>query len=346
MYKLTVSFLLAQFAMFLSLDSQASQSEFFSPQTHIFNEKNCFRAPFDSYESWLAMITKSSKKRSKSEYELSNRIHRFKTMFPQSEYENFKKNVSCVTFRYKVEDVWVNGYAIKLKTVKKLPVIVYNRGGNGSYGSVGFAAMIGRLMPLANKGFIVVGSQYRGNYRKSKVKDEFGGADVQDVLTLIDNLEFLHHADLERVGLYGSSRGTMQSMMVLRERSEPFKAVVLSAGIYDLEAQLAFRPEMENVYKNRIPNYESQKSSQLKKRSAIYWSDEIETNLPILLLHGELDKRVDVSNSIKLAEKFEENGRPYKLRIFEGDDHSLTNNREAANAELLNWFANQLKIEE
>jgi dipeptidyl aminopeptidase/acylaminoacyl peptidase len=267
-------------------------------------------------------------------------------MFPQSEYENFKKNVSCVTFRYKVEDVWVNGYAIKLKTVKKLPVIVYNRGGNGSYGSVGFAAMIGRLMPLANKGFIVVGSQYRGNYRKSKVKDEFGGADVQDVLTLIDNLEFLHHADLERVGLYGSSRGTMQSMMVLRERSEPFKAVVLSAGIYDLEAQLAFRPEMENVYKNRIPNYESQKSSQLKKRSAIYWSDEIETNLPILLLHGELDKRVDVSNSIKLAEKFEENGRPYKLRIFEGDDHSLTNNREAANAELLNWFANQLKIEE
>ena len=53
-------------------------------------------------------------------------------MFGEDKFNHYKNNLSCNTFKYQVDGNDVFGYIIKPKTnSKKLPVLVYNRGGNG-----------------------------------------------------------------------------------------------------------------------------------------------------------------------------------------------------------------------
>lgn len=327
-----------------SINSKPNTEQHFTPAAKIYDQATCFRKPFDSYGSWLAMMQKSMKKRAKTELELSERLARFTSTFPASSFEKFKSTLSCITFKYKVGEEVVSGYLIRPKGQQQLPIIVYNRGGNGNYGGMVFGALMNRLMPLADEGFIIVGSQYRGTFQKGGLfKDEFGGADVEDVVSLVKKLKHLNYADIDAIGMYGSSRGGMQSMLALKQLDDTIKSVVISAGNFDLNKDLTTRPEMELVYEKRIPNYATEKNEQLRKRSALYWSSEINNTLPILLQHGDNDKKVNVYNSKALAQQFEETNRPYKLSIFDDDDHGLSNHRDEADNEVVQWFNKHLK---
>jgi len=61
--------------------------------------------------------------------------------------------------------------------------------------------MLGRI---ATWGYVVAASQYRGN-AGGQGKEEFGGADVDDVLNLIPLLESLPQADTTRIGMYAGA---------------------------------------------------------------------------------------------------------------------------------------------
>lgn len=327
-----------------SINSKPNINQFFTSEAKIYDQATCFRKPFDNYDSWLAMMKKSMNKRAKTEQELSERVARFTATFPSSSFYNFKATLDCITFKYKVGEEEVGGYLIRPKSQEQLPIIVYNRGGNGNYGGMVFGGLMNRLMPLSEQGFVIVGSQYRGTFQRGGLlKDEFGGADVEDVVSLVKKLKHLNFADINAIGMYGSSRGGMQSMLALKQLDDTIKSVVLSAGNYDLARDLLTRPEMELVYEKRIPNYATEKDKQLRKRSALYWSSEINNTLPILLQHGGNDKKVNVYNSKALAEQFAQTNRPYKLSIYEGDDHGLSNHRDEADHEVVLWFRKHLK---
>lgn len=67
---------------------------------------------------------------------------------------------------------------------ERLPAVVYTRGGTGSFGALDSVAVAAVLVPLAARGYVVVVSQYRGA-PGSEGRDEYGGADVADVLNLL-----------------------------------------------------------------------------------------------------------------------------------------------------------------
>ena len=107
------------------------------------------------------------------------------------------------------------------------------------------------------------------------------------------------------------------------------------------------RPEMESkVYAELIPNYLENKEEELKNRSAIYWVEKFPKNVPILLLHGNSDWRVKSINSLKLALEFEKHRIPYRLKIFEGADHGISEFRDEVNEEVIDWFNRYLKNNE
>ena len=66
----------------------------------------------------------------------------------------------------------------------KYPCIILNRGGNLEFGAWTHASFAGFVGPLVDAGYVVIASQYRGN-AGGEGKEEFGGADVDDVLNLI-----------------------------------------------------------------------------------------------------------------------------------------------------------------
>lgn len=308
------------------------------------NARTCFRKPFSTYEEWLTVVRQGATKRFEDEAKVEESIANFKRRFPESLYGTYRESLSCETFLYQSDGTVVQGFVIKPKNhVGLLPVVIYNRGGNGRYGSVNLAQMFATLFPLVNEGFIVIGSQYRGSSRHSDplFDDEFGGKDVNDVVNLAKLIPTIPHADPNRIGMLGASRGAMQSYLSIKAGVE-VKALVTVAGDTDLAAGLTFRPEMENVYIKRIPDYQKDKTSALTARSALLWIDELNVDFPILLIHGEKDKRVGVFQSINMANTLTELNISHELIIYPEDDHNLRINRQQALSEITDWFQKHL----
>jgi len=241
---------------------------------------------------------------------------------------------------YLSNDLKINGLMVKPKKPGKYPCIIYNRGGNRNFGQLLVAHAALKLGALANEGYVVIASNYRGN-GNSEGQEEFGGKDVNDVLNLINVLEEIESADTERIGMYGWSRGGMMTYLALT-KSDKIDVACVGGAPSDL-TQID-RPKMvTNVYAEIILNYATNKDVELKKRSAIFWAGKFPKNVPILMLHGNSDWRVKSTNSLKLALEFEKYRVPYRLKIFEGGDHSISEYKNEVNEEVYEWFDRFLK---
>lgn len=309
----------------------------------VINQQNCFSGVFASYQTWRDKMYEKMASRNLPESELKNKQASFDNIFGEQKFQHFKEGLECRTFQYKVDEHFVHGFVIQPKvTTKKLPVIIYNRGGNGNYGAMVFGAMMSRLFPLAEEGFVVVGSQYRGTFTPEHLTlDEFGGSDVNDVVELANMIEHVKHADAERIGMFGGSRGGMQTYLAVK-RLPQIKAIAISAGVTDLARGLTIRPEMERVYENRIPNFKENKEKELAKRSVINWVDTLSKHVPILLIHGEEDKRVSVTQSIVFAQALEQHKIPHKLIVYKDEGHVLRKNKQNLHDEVVDWFSTYL----
>jgi len=262
--------------------------------------------------------------------------------FPRESYESAAASVDCRFIRYESDGYQIGGYLLMPRDAgdRKLPVIVYNRGGNGSFGSMVFAEALWALAPYAQEGFLVLASQYRGFTDDEPEKygfDEFGGKDVRDVEKLIELAARLPNADMDNLFLLGASRGAMMSYLVARN-NDGIRAIASINGGADLEKELAYRPEMERVYKGRIPDYDRRKSQALAERSVIHWAQDISRDTPILLLQGGKDERVDPASGPLLKARLDEIGHPGKLVVYPEDNHSLSGNWERARAEIIAFF--------
>lgn len=330
------------FVFSLLLTSLSINASTLIEHKQVLNERSCFSWVFSDYDSWRNQMKKKYERKAKSEDIVNKKLTWFDSMFGKEKYEAYKRNLDCSTFEYEVNSHLVKGYVIKPKLAEKdLPVLVYNRGGNGNYGSVVFGSMMHNLFPIANEGFIIIGSQYRGTHTKSDNLDEFGGRDIKDVTTLLNFIPSINGADANRIGMFGASRGGMQTHLAVKGATN-IKAIATIAGSTDLTKGLTYRPAMEKVYKNRIPNYQENKQSELAKRSVLKWVDQLPLDIPILLLHGTDDKRVSVKHSEDFALALSKNNIPHKLVLYPNDDHGLRKNKEAANLELVRWFQKYL----
>jgi dipeptidyl aminopeptidase/acylaminoacyl peptidase len=221
----------------------------------------------------------------------------------------------------------------------KLPVVLFLRGGNRDFGRVDEGTMRGFFLPFLRAGYGVIAPQYRGA-DGGEGKDEFGGADVHDVLNLVPLARAQPWADADDLFLYGVSRGGMESWLALRA-GLPVRAAVVHAGPTDLEEEKRNRPEMEKVWLELAPGYAEHPREFYESRSAQRWTSEIHT--PVLILHGTADWRVSPLESLAMAGKLQAAGREYGLVMYPGDDHGLTANREDALRRSVQWFAAHAK---
>lgn len=300
--------------------------------------RSCFSSTRASYDDWAASMV------SKNE---DTDLATFQTRFPEADYETYKSHLDCHVISYPVGNLTIRGIYVRPKghEGRDLPVLIANRGGNGPSGAWKFGSIFQRVLPLANAGFVVIGSQYRGSRRGDDPSiygsDEFGGADIDDVMALFDLIDRLPGADNTRIGMYGWSRGGMMTLLAAT-KTDRLKAIAVGGTPTDLAAELVLRPEMERVFRARIPNYDANKQAALKARSAIHWVDTIDSDLPILILHGEHDDRVSLGSAKKLEEILRELKRPHKLVIYENGSHGLLDRNREIIDELLIWFDTNL----
>jgi dipeptidyl aminopeptidase/acylaminoacyl peptidase len=122
--------------------------------------------------------------------------------------------------------------------------------------------------------------------------------------------------------------------------SDKIRAMAMVNGVVDLQADLEFRPEMEQVYRERMPGYADNKAKLLRERSALAWADEL-PKAPILLMLGTEDERVAPGNGAKMKQRLDALQRPNRLVMFEGADHFLDPAKVIAEA--VAWFRANLR---
>ena len=310
-----------------------AHSKTLDDMTEITASGDCFRGTFATYDAWVSRLSKSPT------------FSKERFPFSKTQFNHFKSRLTCQTFTYEVDGVAVDGYVIyPSESEKPLPTIIYNRGGNTSYGRVIFGKMMFDLMPLADKGFVVIGSQYRWSGKDKKAvefiadgtEDQFGGVDVQDVLALIPIIQQLEIADSERIGVYGASRGGMQSFLVAKAHQD-IKAIAVVSAISDVTTFKDRSDETAFLLSKLIPDYDNNADAALKSRSAVQWADSL-PNAPTLLIHAKDDERVVFSQSVKMAEALEKAGKPYKFTRYDTGGHDLFVHHEAVLDEIVSWF--------
>lgn len=234
----------------------------------------------------------------------------------------FSDGTQVVTYnvRYKSDNCEVVSYlSIPKECLEQgtaYPCIIFNRGGNKEY-SANKATDIAYLAESSEK--IVFASQYRG-VSGGTGQDEFGGADLQDVIKLIDLCEEFAFVDMEQLYMMGVSRGGMMTYMAMREDERIKKGVVVS-GLADAFMSYDDREDMRLVFEELVGGTPEEIPEQYEQRSATYWADELKC--PVLIIHSKQDERVSYEQVEKMIEGLEDAQMEYKLVTYEDNVHGL-----------------------
>ena len=252
----------------------------------------------------------------------------------KQDFEHLKK-LDFYFITYKSDNQKVRGLLIEPKKDGEYPVVIFNRGGNRDFGRLTIATLVMYTSKLAEQGHVIIGSNYRE-------KDEFGGSEINDVLNLTETVKEIEKADSNCIGMFGWSRGGMMTYLAL-QKSDKIKTAIVGNGASNLFDTVEYRPKMEtNVFAECIPDYWNNKESELKKRSAIYWADELDKNSSLLILCGTNDKRVNPKQAEKIATKLKEIEYDFELRKFE-TDHYFSEYKTELNEIVIDWFSKRLK---
>lgn len=278
---------------------------------------------------------------------LQNRDYILNDRFPLDKYAKMKKihahlekvNIYDLTYS-SFDKTRVKGFLLlPNQNQKKYPVIIFNRGGNGSYAMVNDQYIVTFLSKIASRGFIVIGSQLRGSDGSEGI-DEFGGKDIDDVLSLFNIINSIEMADTTKIAQLGWSRGGITNFQLLK-RTKKIRTTITIAGPSDILKTK--RKEMFEVYKNRIRNYSLDSIYFSNKISPIFQIDSVlNKKESFLFIHGDQDEKVAVSDSKELYDKTLKNGFKSEFILFENSEHSLFNQFEKLISDIVFWLNDQL----
>lgn len=251
-----------------------------------------------------------------------------------------EKSFTCERITYLSDGLTVVGYIWRPVNVtrRKLPLIVYNRGGGQELGRLKPTMRDGFYDFLAS-GFVVIGSQYRGN-DGGEGHDEEGGAEIADVLNILPLARSLDYIDMANVFMLGESRGGMMTFLAMKNGARVNAAAVVGAET-DLAASLIRRPELEEDNAKQIPQYSATREQALRQRSAQAWPEQLMA--PILMLQGGKDWRVSPPQALGLALKLDELKKPFELTVFADDGHPLFFHWRERDRRIIDWFRAHLR---
>ncbi|MEW5250370.1 alpha/beta hydrolase family protein [Microbulbifer sp. 2201CG32-9] len=175
---------------------------------------------------------------------------------------------------------------------------------------------------LANNGYLVLQPQYRGSrglglehYQSAFMDGGQGGKKMQDdkddgMLYLVDQ----GWADPERLAIFGWSYGGYAALVAASREAQIYQCAIAGAAVSDNQMQV-------NYYRSRLRG--AGKIEQLRM-----WDDSLspleevtKVNIPILLIHGDVDQRVPPEHAEKYRQALAKSNKSFEYVELEGADH-------------------------
>lgn len=214
----------------------------------------------------------------------------------------------------------------------KRPALIYVHGGPPRQMLLGFHYMTyysrdyALNQYLASRGFVVLSVNYRlgigygDAFNNPPGAAEKGASDYLDVLAGAKYLQALPTVDAKRLGIWGGSYGGFLTSLALARNSDVFAAGVDLHGVHNWVSVL----EQEAGLAELSTRYE--KPMDLQKAVDLAWqsspvADVNRWKSPVLFIHGDDDRNVDVSQTIDLVERLRARGVRYEELIIPDETH-------------------------
>ena len=229
----------------------------------------------------------------------------------------------------------------------RYPIVTYIHGGPAFAHYPIFPASADAFQAvLAARGYIVFEPNPRGSYgqgeafTRANVKD-FGYGDLRDILGGLDAVGQTIPVDPKRIGIFGWSYGGYMTMWSLTQTNR-FKAAVSGAGLSDW---LSYYGTNE-IDTWMLPYFGAtiyDEPSVYAKSSPINYIKAVKT--PTLMVAGDRDAEVPVTQSYEYWHALRELGIPTQLVIYPGEGHLFAkpaNQRDVAQR-VAGWFDRYLR---
>jgi dipeptidyl aminopeptidase/acylaminoacyl peptidase len=230
---------------------------------------------------------------------------------------------------------------------ESVPVLVKAHGGPTSFDRFRFDH---RAAYLAALGYCVILPNYRGSdgygraFRMANDRT-WGGGDLDDVIRAVDAADAAFDAvDGDRAGIYGGSGGGLMTVNALGT-ADRFRAGAAFYGVYDYETFLDDTDDIGWQLMKRELGDVATDLENYREASPIRHVEDIED--PLLVLHGEDDARVPISQSEQLCDELETHGKRYEFRRYDGEPHGFGQRENVVDAytRVADLFAKYLRVD-
>ena len=234
-------------------------------------------------------------------------------------------------------------YPVDYELGKKYPLILNPHGGPSGVRIETFSAS---NQFFAGNGFFVFQPNFRGsvNYGQEFVnanRENWGIVDYDDCMTGVDYCIEKKWADPDRLICYGWSYGGYMSFWIVTQ-TDRFKAVSPGAGLSNLYSMYSTTD---------IPNYMAwffgtpwDEEEMYEKLSAIRHVKKVKS--PVLIMHGEEDDRVPISQAIEFYQALRDLGKDVTFVKYPREGHGIREPRHQMDRlrRYLYFFANHVDL--
>ncbi len=200
---------------------------------------------------------------------------------------------------------------------------------------------------LATHGYAVFlpnprGSEGGGPAFAERVRNDWGGGDFQDILDGVDLLEREGVADPQRLAIGGWSYGGYMAAWAVTQ-SDRFRTAIVGAGVIDIGA-MALTTDTPDY----LPGYFG---DPLANRTAYDAHSPIrhaaKVKVPVLILHGEQDRRVPLSQGEMFYRALKFNGTPVEMVTYPRGPHWFFETAHGRDVQqrVLDWLDARLDVE-
>ena len=219
--------------------------------------------------------------------------------------------------------VWVV-YPPDFDSTKKYPVLLFCEGGPQNAVSQFFSYRWNFQM-MAAKGYIVIAPNRRGlpGFGKEwndQITGDYGGQNMKDYLSSVDDMKKEPYVDGGRMGAVGASYGGYSVMYLAGIHQKRFRVFIAHCGNFNLESQAAGTEESFFPYHDLKGFFwDKPKPKSYTQFSPHLYVDKWDT--PIMFITGANDLRIPYTESLQAFNAAQLRGIPSKLLYFPDESH-------------------------
>jgi dipeptidyl aminopeptidase/acylaminoacyl peptidase len=239
-------------------------------------------------------------------------------------------------------------YPPDFDSTKTYPALLFCEGGPQNAVSQ-FFSFRWNFQIMAANGYIIVAPNRRGvptfgEEWKNEITGDYGGQNIKDYLSSVDDIKKEPYVDANRLGAVGASYGGYSVFYLAGCHQKRFKTFIAHCGVFNFESNTA---STEEIF---FPKHDFQGLYWDKPRPKSYTTfsphlfvDKWDT--PIMIITGANDFRIPYTESLQAFNIAQLRGIPSKLLFFPDESHWVTKPQNSIlwQREFFGWLDKWLK---